>query len=112
MAEPTSGVAKGAAVSKFLVLYRSSASAREQMAAATPEQAQAGMEAWQAWAQKAGSAVVDLGSPLAGDGDIAGFSVLQADSRSALDDVLADHPHRHAPGSKIDVYEFLAMPGM
>jgi hypothetical protein len=99
-------------VSKFLVFYRSSVSARDQMAGATPEQAQAGMEAWQAWAQEAGSAIVDLGAPLAGDGDVTGFSILQADSRSALDDLLADHPHRHASGSAIDVLEVLALPGM
>ena len=34
---------------KFLVLYRSSVSAAEQMAAATPEQAQAGMDAGRRW---------------------------------------------------------------
>jgi hypothetical protein len=99
-------------VSKFLVLYRSSVSAREQMADATPEQAQAGMEAWQAWAQRAGSAVVDLGAPLDGDGDITGFSILEADSRSAVEELLADHPHRQAPDAAIDVLEFLALPGM
>jgi hypothetical protein len=46
------GVAEGVLMSKFLVLYRSSVSAREQMANATPEQAQAGMQAWQAWARR------------------------------------------------------------
>ena len=99
-------------MTKYLVLYRSSTSARDQMAGATAEQAQAGMEAWQAWAGKAGSAIVDLGAPLAGDGDITGFSILQADSRSALDELLAEHPHRQAPGAAIDVLEFLPMPGM
>lgn len=96
----------------FLVLYRSSVPARQQMAGATPEQAQAGMEAWQAWAEKAGTAIVDLGAPLAGERDTTGFSILQANSRSALEDLLADHPHRHAPGSAIDVLEFLPLPGM
>jgi hypothetical protein len=99
-------------VTKYLVLYRSTTSAREQMAGATAEQAQAGMEAWQAWADKAGTAIVDLGAPLAGDTDITGFSILQADSRSALDALLADHPHRQAPGAAVDVLEFLPMPGM
>ena len=99
-------------MSKFLVLYRSSTSAQEQMASATPEQAQAGMEAWQAWAAKAGSAIVDLGAPLAGEGDITGFSILEADSRGQLDGLLAEHPHRHMSGASIDAYEFLALPGM
>ena len=99
-------------MSKYLVLYRSSTPAREHMAAATPEQAQEGMQAWQAWAEKAGPAIVDLGSPLAGEGDVSGFSILQADSRTALDELLAEHPHRRAPGAEIDVLEFLALPGM
>lgn len=34
---------------KFLVLYRSSVGAREQMAGASSEQAEAGMAAWQSW---------------------------------------------------------------
>jgi hypothetical protein len=99
-------------VAKFLVLYRSPVSAREQMANATPEQAQAGMQAWQAWAESAGSAIVDLGAPLDGEGDVTGFSVLQAGSRDSLDDLLADHPHRHTPGASIEVLEFMALPGM
>lgn len=82
------------------------------MADVTPEQAQAGMQAWQAWAEKAGSAIVDLGAPLVGEGDVTGFSILQADSRGELDELLADHPHRHAPGAEIDVLEFMALPGM
>jgi hypothetical protein len=44
----------------YLVLYRSSTSARDSMANATPEQAQAGMDAWMAWAGRAGNSIVDL----------------------------------------------------
>jgi hypothetical protein len=51
-------------VKKYLVLYKSSTPAAEMMASATPEQMQAGMEDWNRWTQKAGGAVVDLGSPL------------------------------------------------
>jgi hypothetical protein len=94
------------------MLYRSPVSAREQMTSSTPEQAQAGMEAWQTWAGKAGSAIVDLGAPLDGDAAIIGYSILESDSRSALDELLADHPHRHIAGGEIDAYEFLELPGM
>lgn len=97
---------------KFLILYRSSVGAREQMATASPEQAEAGMAAWQAWMERAGPAVVDFGSPVAGDGDVSGFSILQADSRQDVDGLLADHPHRQAPGATIEVLEFLTLPGM
>jgi len=99
-------------VPKYLVLYRSPTSAQEQMANATPEQAQAGMKAWQSWMEGAGGAIVDFGAPVQGDGDVTGYSILQADSRGALDEVLADHPHRHMPGASIDALEFVALPGM
>jgi hypothetical protein len=110
-------------MTKFMVLYRSAMSARDQMAAGTPEQAQAGMDAWMAWAAKAGDAIVDLGAPLAdaahvgpasaGEGSehITGFSVLQAESEGAVTALLDGHPHLQMGGS-IDVLEFLAMPGM
>lgn len=49
---------------KFMILYRSPVTAAEQMASGSPEQAQAGMDAWMAWAGKAGAAIVDLGAPL------------------------------------------------
>jgi hypothetical protein len=67
------------------------------------------MEAWQAWAEKAGSAVVDLGAPLAGEGDVTGFSILESESPSAVEALLAGHLHRQAPGAAIDALEF---PGM
>jgi hypothetical protein len=97
---------------KFLILYRSSVGAREQMADATPEQADAGMAAWRSWMERAGPAIDDFGAPVAGDCDVSGFSILQADSRAEIDRLLADHPHRHAPGASIDVLEFLTPPGM
>src|SRR4051812_7287978 len=106
---------------KFLVLYRSVVSAHEQMAKATPEQAKAGIEAWMAWAQRAGSALVDMGSPLgqtaliggtAAPGHIGGFSVLQADSLEGAKKALDGHPHLHMPTASIEVLEFLPIPGM
>lgn len=44
-------------MARFMVLYRSSVSAQEQMAGADPAQAQAGMDAWMAWAKEAGEAI-------------------------------------------------------
>jgi hypothetical protein len=108
-------------MSKFLVLYRAPTSAREQLANASSEQVQAGMDAWMAWAGKAGGAIVDLGAPLAdgnvvgpgaADNDIAGFSVLEAASAAELSELLLDHPHLHTPGASIEVHEFRPAPGM
>jgi hypothetical protein len=110
---------------KYLVLYRSTVSAAEQMAAATPEQGQAEMAAWMQWAQRAGAAIVDLGTPLGsprrftsstasapGDAQIGGYSVLQAVDDAALQRLLEGHPHFRAPGAAIETFEFLPMPGM
>lgn len=105
-------------MTKFLLLYRANQSAAEQMAAATPEQQQAGMAEWMTWAGKAGPAIVDLGSPVSpaagttvsGD-SVGGFSILQAESAEALRAVLEGHPHS-AQGGTIEVYEFLPIPGM
>jgi hypothetical protein len=106
---------------KYLVLYRASTSAREQMAQASPEQAKAGMDAWMAWATRAGDAIVDLGSPLgdaanlgagSSSGHIGGFSILQAESMDAVKMILEGHAHLHMPSASIEVMEFLTMPGM
>ncbi len=105
-------------MTKYLVLYRSPMTAGEQMAQSTPEQAQAGMDAWMVWAQQAGDAIVDLGTPLGvvdpgGDsGDpIGGYSILQAESPEALRNVLQGHPHQ-AMGGTIETLECLQIPGM
>jgi hypothetical protein len=108
-------------MAKYLVLYRGSVSAQEQMASGPPEAASAGMELWMQWAGKAGSAIVDMGSPLqsvttvgkAGLPSIGGFSILEADNQDALQDLLDDHPHFHSPGETgIEVLEMLPIPGM
>jgi hypothetical protein len=109
-------------MAKYLVLYRASADAREQMADMSAEQAQAGMEMWMQWAGKAGNSLVDLGSPVASvatlgsgggkDLPIGGFSILEADSKDAVTKLLEDHPHFQTPGdTAIDVLEFQPIPG-
>jgi len=110
-------------MAKFMVLYRASSTVMEQMSNASPEDAQAGMEMWMQWAGKAADAIGDLGAPLAPVGvlgmpvgselQIAGFSILQADSADAVTKLLEDHPHFHTPGdTSIEILEFLAIPGM
>jgi hypothetical protein len=111
-------------VAKCLVLYRAARSAEEQMGSGTPEQAQAGMDAWMAWAGKAGSALADLGAPLGspkavenglsanGGGHIGGYSIIEAGSMDEALKMLEGHPHLMTPGgAATTVHEFLAMPG-
>jgi len=111
-------------MARFMVLYRSSAAAGEQMANADPEQMQAGMALWMKWAEKAGPAIVDFGQPLGngrtlpGGGDasdgypIGGYSILEADSLDAVTNLLDGHPHFHSPDASIEVLELLPVPGM
>src|SRR5919198_4562893 len=102
---------------KFLVLYHAPVSAREMMAASTPEQMKEGMDAWMGWAQRNEGAVVELGAPLGDrarlgasedDGHITGYSVVEAESQDAAVELLKDHPHLHMQeGTSIEALEFL-----
>ena len=110
-------------MARFMVWYRSPFSAEEQMANADPAQAQAGMDAWMAWAKEAGDAVVDLGMPLGkgrhldgsrvagSDSDAAGYSILQAGSIDDVVRLLQRHPHLTVPENSLDVLPILPMPG-
>jgi hypothetical protein len=109
-------------MTRYLLLYRSSVSPGDQMANASPEEAQAGMEAWMKWAANAGESLVDLGSPLASVAKvgksgsagsfIGGFSIMQSDSPDGVTRLLDGHPHLMGPGdNSIEVLEFLPIPG-
>ncbi len=110
---------------KFLVLYKAPTSAFEMMKQATPEQQKAGMEAWMAWGQKAGSQIVDMGAPLgksikvarggnvmSSANDLGGYSILQAESKEALAEMMKDHPHFMTPDGSIEIIEMRQLPGM
>jgi hypothetical protein len=111
-------------MSKYLILYLSSASAGQQMASATPEQGQAAMQAWYAWQGKAGDAIVDMGTPLSyvatlpsgeerrGGLFVGGYAIMQGESADAVRRSLEGHPHFQAPGAAIEIHEMVAMPGM
>lgn len=112
-------------MTKYLLLYMSPVPPQDQMANASPEEGQAGMEAWNAWAGRAGTALVDFGSPVASAGSvghvdagpesagkyIGGFSIMEADSADALRAMLDGHPHLMLDGATIYVFEFLELPG-
>jgi hypothetical protein len=107
---------------KFLVLYKAPASSFEQMMKATPEQQKAGMAAWMAWGQKAGSSIVDMGAPLGKSlrvtttqstpttNDLGGYSILQAESKEALAATLKQHPHFMTPEGTIEIVEMMPVP--
>ena len=110
---------------KFLIVYHATADAMEQMAKLTPEQQKAGMDPWMSWAKECGSALVDLGTPLANGKsltpqgavgsrkEVTGYSIMQADSMDRVLGLLKKHPHFMMPGQcSIEVHEALALPGM
>jgi hypothetical protein len=110
---------------KFLVLYKASTAAFEQMKQSTPEQQKAGMDAWMHWSKQFAHTIVDMGAPLGkslhvgSDGnhspitnDLGGYSVLQAESKEALAKSLKGHPHFMMPDSFIEVVEMMQIPGM
>jgi len=109
---------------KFLVLYKAPLASFEQMMQATPEQQKAGMDAWMAWSQKAGSSIVDMGAPLGKSlrvtpsgasptkNDLGGYSILQAESKEALAATMKDHPHFMMGDGSIEIVEVMPVPGM
>jgi hypothetical protein len=104
-------------MSKFMILYRATAGARDQLADATPEQIEAGADAWRKWATKVGYALSDLGAPLAhtthvgpgaSDSDgVCGYSVVEAGSADEVRTLLDGHPHLATPGGSVEVLEFI-----
>jgi hypothetical protein len=109
---------------KFLVLYKASTSAYDQMKKATPEQQKAGMDAWMAWSKKSAGSIVDMGGPLGKSlrvtknetspttNDLGGYSVLQAESKEALAESLKGHPHFMMPDGSIEIVELVPLPAM
>ena len=108
-------------MAKFLILYKSPMSFEQQMANATPEQMQAGMEPWMAWFGKYGKEITDLGSPLAhgqhftpdGASDsqshIAGYTFVEAADMDAVRGIVSEHPHFTQPGNTIEVFQVMPM---
>lgn len=112
-------------MTKYIVLYHMPTDAMANMPEQTPEQIQAAMEPWMKWAESCGDALVDLGMPLGGgqrlsqDGsspssnDVAGYSILEADSMDAAKALLQGHPHMTwNPACSIEVHEAQPIPGM
>jgi|GEM_PF-111229 len=112
---------------RFLIVYHAPAEAMAQTANVTPEQQAAGMELWRAWAERAGSKLVDLGAPLingkrlTAEGaeapsskEVSGYSVLQAEDWEELMELLTGHPHLSGwhPDASIEVHETMVIPGM
>jgi hypothetical protein len=107
-------------MSKFIYLY---AGPVRSMQDQTEEGAAGQMEAWGSWIGKAGTALVDVGSPfgarasIAGDGTDAvpsaqnGYSIVEAEDLDAAKALLAGHPFITAgdPDYAVEVFELVPM---
>ena len=111
----------------FLVIYHAPIDAMAQTADMPPEQQAAGMALWQAWADRVGAQLLDLGAPLmngksltAGgttapsSKEVAGYSLLTAEDWDDVMDLLQGHPHISGwhPGATIEIHETMLIPGM
>lgn len=104
-----------------MIIYKSPMSFEQQMANATPEDMQKGMEPWMAWFGKYGGAITDMGAPLAhgkeftksGSSDsnshVAGYTMVEASGMDEVAKILDGHPHFMQEGSTIEVYEAMPM---
>lgn len=111
----------------FLVIYHAPIDAMAQTANMSPEQQAAGMALWQAWAERVGSKLLDMGAPLMNgkrlgaqgeptqsNRDVAGYSLLSADDWDEVLSLLEGHPHISGwhPEATIEIHETMALPGM
>lgn len=111
-------------MSKFVFIYHAPMTPAE-AAPPSPEQMEAVMGEWNAWAGKVGDGMVDFGTPLAGGvrvttkgtspstREVAGYSIIEARDLDAALALAKDHPHLNTPGGcEIEVHEVQAIPGM
>ncbi len=107
---------------KFMVLYLAPVTAEEQMRMArSPEDQKKGMDAWMGWMNGLGSSLVDGGTPLGMGANItasttgsrktqvAGYSVIQAESMEAAQKMVKNHPHFMMPMASIEILEMMPM---
>ena len=111
-------------MSKFLFVYHAPTTPAD-ATPPSPEQIEAVMGQWNAWAGKVGDGVVDFGTPLADgvrvtpDGtspserEVVGYSIIEAADRDAALELAQAHPHLNMPGGcEIEVHETQPIPGM
>jgi hypothetical protein len=108
-------------MSKFILLYRGDATPPEKM---TEEQSNEVMAQWNVWMEKHGAALADLGAPfgahasVGGDGNeqtpanLAGYTIVEADSLEAAKGFCDGHPFLHGTGADfaVDIFELVPVP--
>lgn len=108
-------------MAKFIFVYKGPATDMSDM---SEEQSKAVMDAWNQWIQKTGSALVDVGQPMANgislvdDGSkgtavlLNGYSIIEANDMAGAEKLAQGHPFlSEGKGNfAIDIYELLPVP--
>ena len=108
---------------KFIILYNGPATRPEDM---TAEMRNALMAKWGEWMGKVGSALVDIGQPMANglavidDGSerkatqLSGYSIIQAEDMNGAKTLVNGHPFLSEKSGKfsVDIYELMPVPKM
>ena len=108
---------------KFILLYKGPATSAKDMG---EEEAKAIMAKWAEWMQKVGSAMVDMGNPMANgisivdDGSesmasqLSGYTIIQAEDMAEAKALVDGHPFLSDKSGKfsVEVYELLPVPKM
>ncbi|MGH8967448.1 MAG: YciI family protein [Actinomycetes bacterium] len=111
-------------MTKYVFIYHAPMTPAE-AAPPSPEQMEAVMGEWNAWAGNVGDGMVDFGTPLANgvrvtkdgtsssDREVAGYSIIEANDFDTAIELARNHPHLNMPGGcEIEVHEAQAIPGM
>lgn len=93
----------------------------EMMAKSTPEDRKKDMDRWNKWMEEHKDSFADMGAPagkntrVTKDGatevpnDIGGYSIMQAESKEDLIEILKTNPSNDMPGSYVEVMEAMPM---
>ena len=112
-------------MTKYMILHNAPEPAGEFMDSSSPEQRQSGIDAWMAWRDEAVKKVqFEFGMPMEAvaritpegatnsDNQASGYSMIEAESKDPVIEVLLNHPHLDRPGATLDVFEIIPMTGL
>ena len=108
---------------KFILLYKGPATSAKDMG---EEKAKAVMAKWAEWMQRVGSAIVEMGNPMANGTSIVddrsegttsqlnGYTIIQAENMEEAKALVDGHPFLSDKSGKfsVEVYELLPVPKM
>ena len=106
---------------RFIMIYKGEATDMSEM---TEEQGAEVLAKWGAWMEKAGPALIDIGTPfgpgtsVVDDGSpgtplsLTGYSIVEAEHLAGAESLTADHPYlsEGAGNFAIDIYEMMPVP--